>query len=321
MDAIIKTFRFLWLHKWKSTFLLSMISLFLLLLFPFKDLNDFISAQIAGLTQNKIYLQFEDMHVNPLTASVSLDQVTLETAELESLNIASISASPSFAALLKRQPGGTVSLDGLFGGQAEMKLIPLETLESGALKAQIDFSSDNLSLRQIHQTFKLSIPFTGSTNIKTSITADLSFKEQPNGDLSIIINNFIMPSTTLNTAQMGSLNLPELKFKQIDIKGKLASGKFVIENAKLGNASDDFSGTLKGDINIRLENMGGQIQPQIGGYNLNIDLQAKPAFVQRAQFFLGFIDQFKTESNGISRYRLKLQAANAQMPPSFLPLN
>lgn len=321
MDMIIKTFRFVWAQKFKILFTVVFTFVFLFLLFPFKDLNDFVSGQVSALTQNNVYLQFEDMHLNPATASISLDGVLIETSTIEGLNVNSISASPSLAALFKRQPGGKLVADGLFGGHLEVKLTPLETLESGALKANLEVTSNSISLQNFRDTMKISIPLSGSANITANITADMSFKEQPDGEVAIVIDNFEMPGTSINSPNFGSIALPEIKFKQVDVKGKIDGGKLVIENAKLGNPSDDLSGTLKGDIAIRIDNVGGQARPMLGGYNFNIDLVAKPAFVQRASFFLSFIDQFKTEETGLSRYRLKLQAASTDLPPSMLPLN
>lgn len=321
MDIIIKTFRYIWAQKFKILFTLVFTLVFLFVLFPFKDLNDFVSGQVSKLTQNSVYLQFDDMQINPVTASISLDGVLVETSSIDGLNVNSISASPSLAALFKRQPGGKLVAEGLFGGNAQIKLTPLETLESGALKANLEVITENISLKDLRETMKISIPLSGSTDINANVTADMSFKEQPDGDVAIVINNFEMPSTSINSPNFGALTLPEIKFKQVDVKGKLSNGKLVIENAKLGNPSDDLSGTLKGDIAISIQNIGGQARPMMGAYNFNLDLVAKPAFVQRAGFFLSFIDQFKTEEKGSSRYRLKLQAASTELPPSLLPLN
>lgn len=321
MDMIIKTFRFVWGQKFKILFTLVFTLVFVFLLFPFKDLNDFVSGKVSNLTQKSVYLQFEDMHINPLTTSISLDGVLVETSTIEGLNVNSISASPSMAALFKRQPGGKLVAEGLFGGNAQIKLTPLETLESGALKANLDVTTENISLKSLRDTLKIQIPLVGSMNINASVTADMSFKEQPDGEVSIVIDNFEMPGSSINLPNFGSIALPEIKFKQVDVKGKLSNGKLVIENAKLGNPSDDLSGTLKGDIAVTIQNIGDTARPMLGAYNFNVDLVAKPAFVQRASFFLSFIDQYKKEEKGSSRYRLKLQAASTELPPSISPLN
>lgn len=321
MDAIIKTFRFVWSQKFKILFTLLFTFVFLFLLFPFKDLNDFVSGQVARLTGNSVYLQFEDMHINPLAASVSLDGVLVETSTIDGLNVNFISASPSIAALFKRQPGGKLMAEGLFDGKAEIKLTPLATLESGALKANLEMITENIALKKLRDTLKISIPLAGLIDINANVTADMSFTEQPEGEVAIVIDNFEMPSTSINSPNFGMLALPEIKFKQVDVKGKLSGGKLIIENAKLGNPSDELSGTIKGDVAVTLENRGGQIRPIIGAYNLNIDLIAKPSFVEKAGFFLNFIDQYKTDEKGASRFRLKLKAASTDLPPSLSPLN
>jgi type II secretion system protein N len=320
-DIIIITFRKIMAQKWKILFTLVACIMFLFILFPFKDLNDFISGQVCFLTGNRVYLQFEDMHINPVTASVTMDNVLIETTEIDSLNINSLSASPSLAALIKRQPGGKLYAEGLFGGDVNVKLTPLEQLESGALKANLDISTEKVSLKNVRETLKMQLPITGSANMNANVTADMSFKEQPDGEVSIVIDNFEMPTASVNTPNFGSISLPEVKFAQVDVKGKLSNGKLTIDSAKLGNPKDDLSGNLKGDIDIRIEMINGQPKPVMGAYNLSFDLAAKPAFVQRAGFFLGFIEQFKRDEGGVSRYRFKLTAANSDLPPAMTPLN
>lgn len=319
MDALIKIFRFIWTQKFKILFTLGCALIFLFLLFPFKDLNDFVSGQVSRLTQNKVYLQFEDMHLNPVTASISMDQVKVETSEIDGLNIDSLSASPSLMALFKRQPGGKLIAEGFLGGSTEIKLTPLEKLDNGALKANVTLSSENISLKNMRETLKIAIPLNGSTKIDAVVTADMSFREQPDGEVVIVIDRFEMPPSMVNTP-IGPLNLPEIKFNQIDVKGKLSNGKLQIESAKLGSSTDELSGTLKGDIDIRFENIGGQPRPRMGGYNLSVDLASKPAFQEKNRSLLGLIDQFRRDDKGVSRYSFKLQAANTDMPPSMLPL-
>ncbi len=321
MNLIIKTIRFLLAHKWKivSTVLLTVV--FLFALFPFKDLNDFISTQVSKITNKAVYFQFDDLSLNPITASVNLENAIVETAALDGLTMDQVSIKPSILALIKKQPGGHLHIDGLLGGNLDVSIAPGEKLESGLFKSVVDLSADQLSLKKIHETFKLSIPITGALNMNTKLTADLTFAEQPDGEINFTISNFELPSTNVLLGEMGNLNLPEIKMKKIDIKGRLNNGKMVIENAQLGQPSDDFFGNVKGDIGLRFVNNGGQITPVLGDYNLSIDLSAKPAFKERAGFFLNFIDTYKKEDIGVTRYRFKLQAAGLGLPPQFSTLN
>ena len=212
-------------------------------------------------------------------------------------------------------------IDGLLGGNLDVTIAPGEKLESGLFKSNVDLAADQVSLKKIHETFKLSIPITGSLNITTKLTADLTFTEQPDGEINFSITNFELPSTNVNLGEMGNLNLPEIKMKKIDVKGRLNNGKMIIENAQLGQPSDDFFGTIKGDVSLRFVNNGGQISPVLSDYSLSIDLSAKPSFKNRASFFLSFLDTYKKEDIGVTRYRFKLKAAGLNTPPQFSTLN
>ncbi len=120
---------------------------------------------------------------------------------------------------------------------------------------------------------------------------------------------------------LGSMNLPEIKFSSVDLKGKMQGGKFQIETGKLGSPSDDFYGNIKGDIGITIQNMNGQMRPIVNSYNLSFDLQAKTQFADRASFFLNFIDQYKKVETGMNHYKFKLLSTAPGMPPQFSPLN
>ena len=146
MNYIILFFRFIYQHIGKILSAVILCVIFIFVLFPFSDLNDFISSKISELTQKKVFVQFEDMHINPLSPSVSLDQVHLEAGNIDNLSIDSIMAKPSLMALIKRQAGGHLTADGLFKGQLDLKLTPISTLESGAQKLTIDLEAQKMNL-------------------------------------------------------------------------------------------------------------------------------------------------------------------------------
>lgn len=312
MNYLIITVRFIWAQKWKILSLVSFALIFLFLLFPFKDLNDYLSSQVSLFTQNKVYMQFEDMNLNPLTTTVTFNNISFETSEIESLGLDKLSATPSIFALIKKQPGGQITADGLFGGHVEIKVVPGEKLSSGAAKTNIDLMAEKVSLKKLRETLKISLPLNGSAALNSKLTVDLSFKEQqPDGEITAIVDNFEMPITSVELPDLGSITLPEIKFKQVDIRGKLAGGKLTIDSAKLGSASDDLSGLLKGEVLINLQmNASGKLVPVMGGYTLVFDLATKPAFKEKAKFFLDLIDNYKREENGLSHYKFKLHAAN-----------
>ena len=316
MNQIIIAFRFLLKHKWKISLVFLCTSVFLFLLFPLSDLNDFITSKISQATNNKVFLQFNEMHLNPVTTTLSLDQVVLETEQIDNLTISKLSATPSLLALASKQPGGKVFAEGLLGGTLNLKVAP-----AGTAKSDLDLVIEKISLKEVRKLFSLNLPIGGSLDLNANMIIDPAFIEQPEGDLQIKIQKFELQTGSIQLPDLGSINLPEIKFATVDLKGKMQGGRFLIENGKLGSPSDDFSGSIKGDVGITIQNMNGQMKPIVNSYNLSIDLQAKPAFKDRASFFLNFIDQYKKEESGLTRYKFKLLSTGPGVPPQFSALN
>ena len=116
------------------------------------------------------------------------------------------------------------------------------------------------------------------------------------------------------------MNLPEIKLALIELKGKLANGKFTIESGKIGSNKDEFYGDVKGDLGLTIQKLGGQIVPVIGAYNISLDMKANSAFKERAKFFLSFLDGYKKDLPDGTQYKFKIQATAAGMPPQFTQL-
>lgn len=321
MNYIIIAFRFLFAQKYKILLFLFLSFVFLFTLFPFSDLNDYISSQISELTNKTVFVQFEEMHLNPFTTSIHLEKVFIETQQIENLIIEKLSAAPSIIDLIKREPGGHLTAEGIFKGNIDVVIKSLGKTEAGAQKSNINLTVDKISLRELKNSMNLPIPLAGHLNLKSDLTADLGFVEQPEGNVTLEIEKFEMPSSSVNLPDMGSINLPELNLKKVSLKGRLNNGKFLIESGKLGEASDDFTGTVKGEIGLTLQNMGGHIIPQVGTYKLDLDLIAKPSFKDRAQFFLNFIDGYKTEESNQTRYKFTLESFAPGAPPQFKKLD
>lgn len=327
MNGIVIFFRFLKENFGKLVFGLFLVVVFLYVLFPFSDLNELISAQVSRLTQNRVFLQFDDLHINPLTASVSLDKVYVETPQVSNLSVIKLSATPSITALIQRKVGGHLSAEGFMKGDVKISISPAGAGSKaegpeGAKgeKYSLDISAQNLSLKDIREAAGLSLPLKGQLNFSTQAVADISFTEQPEGDVSLTINKFELPPSSVSLGDMGRVNLPEIKLGQIELKGKLANGKFVIESGKVGTPKDDFYGDIKGDMNVTLQNMGGQIVPIIGAYNVSLDLKANSSFKERAKFFLSFLDGYKRDLPDGAQYKFRIQAQAMGMPPQFQQL-
>lgn len=336
MNQIIIAVRFLLSHKWKISLVFILTSVFLFVLFPLGDLNDFISSKISQATNNKVFLQFDEMHLNPLTTTLSLDKVLLETEQIENLTIENLSATPSLMALASQKIGGHVTADGFLGGRLDLKVSPSAAGKSSEKstdksdpnagqsplgKSDVDLIVEKISLKEVKKLMSSSLPISGTVDVSANLTIDPAFSEQPEGDLQLKIQKFELQNTSVQLPDLGSINLPEIKFSSVELKGKMQGGKFLIETGKLGSPSDDFYGNIKGDIGITIQNMNGQMRPLVNSYNLSIDLQAKPRFADRASFFLNFIDQYKKVETGVNHYKFKLLSTAPGMPPQFSPLN
>lgn len=325
MNYLIRFFRFLKNNFGKIILTLVLFVVFILVLFPFGDLSDFVSSRVSTMTGNQIYLQFDKLHLSPFTTSVTLDNVLLETKQIENFNIKNLTAVPSILALISKKPGGHIVADGILSGRATIKVSPAGNTGKGVdksdiAKSNLDVSLEKISLKDLRHSLSLGLPLSGELNLNSQSVVDLSFTEQPEGELNASIQKFEISSGPINIPEMGSLNLPEIKFTSIDLKTKFQAGKFVIESGKLGSPGDELYGTIKGDLNLVIQNINGQIFPVINGYNLSIDLLAKQNFVDRASFFLSFIDRFHSADAGGTRYKFKLVSTSAGMPPQMTPL-
>ncbi|MBC7419500.1 MAG: type II secretion system protein GspN [Bdellovibrio sp.] len=321
MNGIVRFFRFLLKHKWKILLTCTLTVWFLVLLFPFNDLNDTVSAQVSRLTNNRVFIQFDKLSLNPFSTSLTLNKVFVETPQISTLTADSISVSPSLSALISQKPGGTLKAEGFLKGDVEIHLKPVPKSESGIEKSKIDFAGKNINLKDLREMAGLSLPIKGKLQINSQAIADLTFAEQPEVDLSMIIQNFELPPSSIALNDLGRMNLPEIKLGMIELKGKLASGKFIIETGKIGTAKDEFFGDIKGDLGMTFQNMNGQVIPIFGAYNISLDMKATRGFKERAKFFLGFLDGYKSElPGGGATYKFKIQAAAAGMTPQFTPL-
>ncbi len=314
MNHIILFFRFLKNHFGKIILTALFCALFVVLLFPFGDLSDYISSEVSARTNNQVYLQFDELHLNPFSPSLTMENVLIETPQIDGLKVKQLTAAPSIMALISQTIGGKITAEGIWSGDAYVKVSSL----SG--KSQIEAALSKISLNDLRTALKLPLPISGQLNLNTSAAVDLSFAEQPDGELTAQIQKFELAAANIMLADLGNLSVPEIKFSNVDLKSKFQAGKLIIENLKLGSASDDLSGSIKGDVSFVIRNLNGQILPFMSGYNLSIDLTAKPAFKDRASFFLSFIDQYQSADANGTRYRFKLVSLNPNLPPQFSPI-
>lgn len=320
MNGIIFAFRFLFRNIWKIVLTIWFAFIFFFVLFPMNDLNDLITTQISKLTQKTVFVQFDTLNLNPFGPKVTLGNVFVESGSVPTLTVNELSVSPSLTTLFTQRPEGSISAQGFLKGDIQVQLKSAAKSESGLPRSKIEVQAKNINLKDLRDLANLPVTILGKLNLTSTALADLTLTEQPEMELSLSISKFEMPNSSLVLADLGRVSLPEIKLGQIELKGKLAGGKFVIESGKLGQPSDELHGNIKGDLGITFTNRGGQIIPVLGSYNIDLNLMATSAFKERAKFFLGFLDGYKTDSPTGASYKFKIQATAAGMPPQFTRL-
>lgn len=302
-----------WIWRNKLRFVLSIASalVFALLIFPYDDLADLVSAQVAGVTRNTVFLQFERLQLDLFpTPGMQLNQVYVETAAMPGLSVQELTITPSVSALISRKPHGSASARGILKGDLDVKISGGGTSDRGAELTNLNVQASKLSLQDIRQLAKLPVLLKGRLDLQTQGDLDLTFGDQPNVDLNVKVSQFEMPPSNVQT-QLGDLTLPEMKLSGIDLKGRLSQGRFLIENAKIGAPGDDLQGSVKGNFNVSFQPGPAGPQPIFGGYSLEIELQPSAGFKARAGFLLTLLNDFAQGE----KYRFKLSAMSLNGPP------
>lgn len=319
MNLIKQLFSLLNRHKLKLVILVFSTSAFLFLLFPFNDLSDLVTTQVAKMTGNQVYVQFDDMHLSVLpTPGMALQNVYVETPTMPGIKADEVVATPSIRALIFQKPAGQLTAKGFLNGDVEVSLAPGPASDNGVPRNQIELEAKHLNLEQLKGMLQLPVTIKGNLDVETTALVDLSFQEQPDMDVVLKIDKFELPVANVQTP-MGPVTLPDLKLSAVEMKGRLSAGKLLIEQGSLGRTGDELVGSIKGSLDLRIQNMGGRMYPVVGGYNLDIDLNVKKSFQDRATLFLTFIDGFKSPIAGGAKYSFKVSASNLMMPPSLTP--
>lgn len=308
-------------HKFKLIVSALSTVLFLVYLFPFGDLSDLVTTQVAQKTQNQVYLQFDTMELSLFDGfGLSLQKVSVESPQISALTAEQVTVSPHLPSLIAQKPGGSVSAQGLWGGEISAKLSGGDTSEKGTQRHKILIEASQLSLDQVASFAKLPVPLKGKISLTTEALADLAFVEQPEVELEIKIDNFVLPPTNIQTP-LDAISLSGFKLKEVSLKGRLADGLFIIEQSKIGQAGDEIQGSVKGRIGLQLRNNGGRISPIVGGYNFEVDLTIQKSFQEREKLLLFLVDQHKKPAGpSADRFALKISSNNPALPPAISAL-
>lgn len=290
--------------------------IFFIFLFPTGDLGDLVSSKVSELTQNQVFLQFNNFSLNLTPPGVEFTDIFLETAFAPGISAKEILISPSLAGIISQKPYGSVSVTDLLNGALQLSVKKGQPTETGNERQRLILNLENLSLSALRDFLKLSLALEGKLSLSADGQADLELSEQPDIDLNLDLNKFALPPATVNT-MMGPLTLPDMKLDQIHLKGRLSNGKFNIEMGDIGKKQDDLFGKIKGFWNVNIVLVNGKPIPQFGSYDLDINLVTNKTFQAKASLFLSLLDQYKSSSPDGTRYKFKVSASDLQSPPSI----
>ena len=320
MDKVRAFFRLAFSHKLKYLVTLITFLIFFIVLFPFQDVGDMVGAQVAKMTNNQVYLQFDRLKLGLFPeASVGAENISIETPMIPMISAREIEVHPALSAFITQKPAGTLIAKGLFKGDVLIDVKPGKKTESGGQTHLLSLKAENMNLSEVQKIAELPILLKGKMNLMASGAADPTFQEQPDFDIDLKVDHLEIPSSTVNTA-MGPLNLPDLRLSAVELKGRLSAGRLNIEKGIVGKEGDELFGTVKGGISIILQNRGG-LQPLLGAYNFDIDLNVKKSFQDKASLFLSFLEAYKTPTaEGGFKYQFRVNASSVQLPPNMSAL-
>jgi type II secretion system protein N len=321
MSAAEKIFQpFLYvLRNHKKTILIIGVSavLFTVVRFPYDDLADLITEQIAKNSQNQIFVQFDELGVGLLPPAIKMSKVSLDTPMLPTLKAGTLRLAPSIAGFLAFKPGFSASIEDVMKGDIALTYKAGKKINDTTRMQDVDLVMSKVDLKSLSSFAGLPVDLEGQISLDLDTQVDPNFIEQPDGDVAIKINKFKLPPSI--PTMMGAIPTPNTEISSISLKGQLKGADFVIDEGQIGAAGDTINGRLKGHVGLRLVRQGNQIVPEWGAYEFKIDLSLDRAAEKNFGVFLGFYDKFKTITGTGSRYALKLTGANFMSPPEASP--
>lgn len=282
MEFIKNIFLF---HKSKILLFFLMILVFMVAFFPYDDLSDTITAQVANATGNTVYLQFEDLSVGFLPQpGIKMANVLFESPFASEIRVDSLKVAPSILALLQMKPLARIKASNLFKGELD-----LSTSSSSKIKAPQAISADvEYSNFDLNSLVKALVPFPmkaiGTANLNAVVDLDLEMKSQPEGQLQLASPRVQIPAfnfESLTPSASGrpvsqAIAIPAINLGRVQIKGVLKNGKLAFADTVLGSNKDDIFAKVGGDMDIRTTPAG--VVPTY--YNLQFDVTFKDSFLK-----------------------------------------
>ena len=321
MEFIKRVFKF---HKSKIVLFLILIIAFAIVFFPYDDLSDLITAEVANATGNTVHVQFDNLALGFLPQpGIKMTNVFIETPFVSQLKVDELKVAPSLLSVFVLKPLGRAIAENLFGGSLDLSIS-----NSSKLKAPMALSADlNYTNFDLNEVVKTLIPIPMKAHGRASLTADIDFdaefKSQPNGTVLLTSQSIAIPSFSFDANMNGvkqMMSIPALNIGQLKLKGQFKDGKILFTDTVIGSAKDDIFAKIGGDIDLKIS-----AQPlSVTYYNLAIDLTLKDTFIKDLGSYSSMLDMMlgkhKTKSLDGIRYAFRFQFnPNTDAFPLFAP--
>lgn len=291
--------------------------LFAPMVFPNRDLITLIQTQVYN--RSGIILDFDDLSFKLIPSlGAKFENLKVDNNRGLKLSADSVSATTSyFNALVTRKPYVSINADGLMDGEVRIKTSAAPKTENVQERYAAQVNLENLNLNKLLDLANLKYQTKGSATGNIDASFDFALQEQPDAEFQLNLKNVIQPNFNINLGDLGEIPMPGFGFKKVALQGRLAAGVLHIDNLTLGEPTDEIFGTIKGRINLNILRRGTGFIPQVGPYNINVDLKIKKSFQQKASLFIGFIDIGKKNIPEGGHYKLNISAQNPAIAPSF----
>jgi type II secretion system protein N len=316
-------------HKGKILIVLLCSILIIILRFPSDDLADFVTAKISAATGGAWYVQFDKMGFALLPFGIKTEKVVIESAALPAaLHAESLLIKPWLLGAIFAKVGVDIDATGLFKGHLNFIFRDGEKLKSGERMKDLTIVAEDLALAPLFEFLRqgnmTSLDLHGSVNLDSKMDLDPLFDRQPLGQISVKMAGLIAPSQSFAT-QMGPIQTPTLKLGKLALLAKVSDGKIAIDELSFGSPNDDMNGKIKGDLMLMLKRDAMGVRPQMGAYDLKIELSVKKSFMDAgaksgAGLAFMLIEKFKQNTPQGAKFAFRIKAANTMVPPEFLAL-
>lgn len=302
-------------------FLLAVLPSFLifsLLTFPFGDLGNLVSSEVAKRTNNQILLHFKDMGFSIIPSpGLQFSGVQVRGSMLPELKMKELELSPSIAGLLSLKPGIRVRSEGLFGGNLLLNTKGKEENAKGGLKHSVFLEANRISIAKLASNFKLPVDLAGNLNINFDSIIDPSMIDQPDGTIDLNISPFKLLGGNINTGMMGVISLPPISLKRAQFKAQLKQNKLRVQEFQIGSKTEDVMIKVKATVDLRFRSGPGGVKPSPGPYDAEIEINAGPGFEANYGVYLSFLEQYKKAGVGRNVYKFKVSGLSLARPPKI----